>query len=1174
MSGLRNWPVSVRTVASAVTLAFVLSMVFASSGAAQSLIAGDIAGTVTDPSTAAIVNAAVHLKSLDSGATQSTTTSSDGTFRFTLLKTGRYEISVDHAGFAKLVTNVEVAVGRTTTVNLKLEISQTSETIEVSAISPLINTDPGNSTSFTQTEVQLLPNGGADITAIAFTAPGVVVNNTNGYGNFTVNGMPATSNLFTVNGENDMDPYFNISNSGATNLLLGQNEIQEATVTTNPYAGEFGQLIGGQISYVTKSGTNNYHGNAQYYWNGDYLNANNFFSNASSSPRPFSNANQWAASVGGPVFRNKTFFFVDTEGLRFILPNVFTSTVPTPAFAAAVLANVTANQPNEAAAYKTMLGVWGNAKAGSTPTPVAMTGCSATKLNLTGFTPNANGDNCAQNINTTPTSFAKEWILSGRVDQKIKDKDNAFFRYRVDKGLQPTTIDAFDPRFDANSNQPAWDAQANEVHVFNSRSTNAFTASASHYVAQFAQNTSLVQSIFPYATTFAQSVTFSGVNGSGEAFPQGRNVTQYQFIDDFSHVVGRHNLKFGVNFRRYDVSDHNFFYNTPLVYFRSVPGYGGPGVTCKVPAPQPPSPPNPPSCGNGLQGFADGVAFQYRRADNLSSDVPVALWGVGFYGQDEWKVTPRLTLTLALRLERNSNPVCQKNCFANFTGPFSSLATVQAGAGAGDVPYSSDIKFNQHQAFQGVDALNPSPRVAFSWSPFASNKTVISGGIGLFYDNPAAGMVDNLLANPPVAVALRIHPNPNTGTLPFDSTANGSAATFAAAASAFSITQSYNQIKATLAAKGAAFTAPSFTSIVGTIHSPQAQEWNLKVQQEFGRKSALTVNYVGNHVIHLPYSNQWANAYDPNCLFGNATCTQSLVPGISETGPAVPNYGTVTQVKSGAVSNYNGVSFSLREQFSGWFLAHFNYTYSHNLDELSNGGLFTYGDSLPLFQINPTSLRASNYGNSDYDIRHNFSADYVLTPNYHFGNRYVKQLLGGWQWSGKVFSRSGLPFSITDGNWNGSLLNGGGTILADPIAGTRAQSSCGLSSVSTNGNAAFGTTACLNPAAFINSGASTFPGYTAWPAQNRNQYRGPKYFDMDMALFKTFRIKETASLGIGMSAFNVFNHPNFANPDSSLGDGTFGQITGTLGVPTSPYGNFLGFDSSVRVVQLSAKINF
>jgi hypothetical protein len=737
------------------------------------------------------------------------------------------------------------------------------------------------------------------------------------------------------------------------------------------------------------------------------------------------------------------------------------------------------------------------------------------------------------------------------VDQKITDKDNLFFRYKTDQGLQPTSLDAFDPRFDANSNQPAWDAQANETHIFNPRSTNAFTAAVSHYVAQFAQNTALVASIFPYGTNFASTANFSAVNPGAASFPQGRNITQYQFIDDFTVIRGKHSFKVGENFRRYDVSDHNFFSTTPTVYFRNIAGL-------------------PNKTANGLQNFVDGVAFEYLRSDNLATDVPVALWGIGFYGQDEWKVTSRLTLTLALRLEHNSNPVCQTNCFANFIGDFSTLPSVQAGANAGNVPYSSDIKFNQHQAFQGVDTLNPSPRVAFSWSPFSSSKTVISGGVGLFYDNPAAGLVDDLLANPPVAVKLRVRPS--TGTAGFDPA--GAAATYQAAVSAFSVTQSYNQIKSTLAAQGVAFNAPAVTSIIGTVHSPQAQEWNLKVQQQIGANTALTVNYVGNHVIHIPYTNAWLNAYDNACLFADASCN-SLVPGIREGSPVVPNYGTVTQVKSGALSNYNGVSVSVREQFSSWFLAHFNYTYSHNLDEVSNGGIFTYGDSL-LGQINPTSLRASNYGNSDYDIRHLVSADYVLSPNPHFGNKYVsKWLLGGWQWAGKVFARDGLPFSVIDGIWNGStFVNGGGTIFAQPISGVTAQGSCGLSDVITNGAAAFGSTACLNPAAFVNSGAATFPGYTQWPTQTRNKFRGPNYFDMDMALFKNFSIRERYKLGLGAEAFNLFNHPNFGTPDNGFGDSTFGQISGAVGTPTSPYGNFLGFDSSVRVVQLSLKLTF
>ena len=241
------------------------------------------------------------------------------------------------------------------------------------------------------------------------------------------------------------------------------------------------------------------------------------------------------------------------------------------------------------------------------------------------------------------------------------------------------------------------------------------------------------------------------------SFPQGRNVTQYQFIDDYSLNRGKHNLKFGANFRRYDVSDHNFFYNSPAVYF----GYTD----------------------NGLQNFADGLAYQYRQALNLSSDVPIAMWGLGVYGMDEWNIKPNLKVTLALRVERNSNPVCQTNCFANFKTGFNSLASV-TNSDPGSVPYSSDIMYNQHQAFPGVDAVDLSPRFGFSWSPGSNNKTVISGGFGIFYDSPPEGLVDDLLLTHR-SVTFRVRPS--AGVLGFDPA--GGAAIWQAAANAFSITR-------------------------------------------------------------------------------------------------------------------------------------------------------------------------------------------------------------------------------------------------------------------------------------------------------------------------------------------------------------------------------------------------
>jgi hypothetical protein len=1124
----------------------------------QSLTTGNITGTVVDPSHAVIPGAPVDLKGTDTGSTASTTTNSNGGFSFGLLKPGHYEVLVKQAGFAEVTQRVQVEVGQTSTVEIDLSVAKGTETVEVSGSAPLINTEPSNNTAFTEEEVAQLPSAGGDITNIADTAPGVVVNGTGGYGNFTANGMPATSNLFTVNGENDMDPYFNINNSGASNLTLGQNEIGEATVITNPYGGQYGQLAGAQVTYVTKSGTNQFHGNAAYWWNGRYLNANDWMANNSGSPRPFSNANQWAASFGGPIIKNKTFFFVDYEGMRFLLPNVDQVTAPTPAFITAAEAQVTATNPNESSTFNQFMGFYKNAPdySAATTNPLdinqPISGDSCSTLSAPGFT---DGTPCSLTYTTTPKALAREYILGIRVDQKLGNNDNIFGRYKLDHGLQPTHLDAIDPRFDANSLQPSWDAQAQETHVFGPTKTNSFSATLSHYVAQFTAPGSAA--LFNYQEVFNEDqgfYNFTSPNSAGASFPQGRNITQYQFLDDFSWTRGNHTFKFGENFRRYDISDHNFFINTPLVYW---------GYTT-----------------NSLQSLADGVAYQYRRNFNQSSDVPVALWGIGVYGQDEWKATHNLKLTLALRVERNSNPVCQTNCFANLTGGFATTASGQAGAKSDgsemDVPYSSDINYGKHAAYSGVDSLLWSPRLGFSWDPRGNGKTVISGGFGQFYDNAAAGLVDNLLGNPPSSVSLRIRNLPSSaGVLPFDPT--GAPATWQTSASAFSITDSFNQISAGLPL-GVVFNPPAVNGIVGTLHSPEWQEYNLSVQQELSRNTVLIINYVGNHGARISYSNAWPNAWDGTGGFYNGQ-----VP-ITFTNPAgfapANNYGTVTEYKSGAVSNYNGLTFSLRKQFSNWISAHLNYTWSHNIDETSNGGLFNYGfegNNTILGQISPVSLRTDNYGNSDYDIRHLLNADFVVNPTFHKTGA-LKWVAEGWQFSGKMFYRTGLPYTISDGNLAGYVVNGGDTTPAF-ITGNAQPGSCG------GGNASFdglGKPGCLSPAGVLDTAAAlgAFFGGTGpalgYPTERRNQYRGPHYFDMDLNLFKDFKIAERFNLAIGAQAFNAFNHPNFGLPNANFltGDPTFGTITSMQGTPTSPYGNFLGFDSSPRVMQLTAKIVF
>lgn len=1140
----------------------------------QSLTTGNINGTVLDPSNAVVPNATVNLKSLDTGVAATTTTTTSGGYNFALLKPGRYVVSVKQGGFAEVAETVEVQVGQTSKVDIQLAVAKGTETVEVSGTAPLINTEPSNNTAYTEQEVAQLPSAGGDITNIADTAPGAVVNGTGGYGNFTVNGMPATSNLFTVNGENDMDPYFNINNSGATNLTLGQNEISEATVITNPYGGQYGQLAGAQVSYVTKSGTNAFHGNAMYWWNGRYLNANDWmnvqFQQANALPNQpaFSNANQWATSFGGPIIKNKTFFFLDFEGMRFLLPNVDTVFAPTPAFISAAEANVATLNPAESTTYNQLMSLYQNApnysgnNPGSFNAPASSDSCDT--LTLPGWTA---GTPCSLSYVTTPEALAKEYIFSARVDQKLGNNDTIFGRYKLDHGTQPTSLDPISSKFDALSPQPAWDAQGQETHIFGPNATNSFTATLSHYVAIFTAPTAA--QTFNYAETFSEDAgiyNFSSPNNGAPSFPQGRNITQYQFIDDFSWTHGNHTFKFGENFRRYDVSDHNFFYNSPRIYW---------GYTT-----------------NAMQSFADGVAFQYRKALNLASNVPIAMWGMGGYVQDEWKATHNLKLTFALRLEHNSNPVCQINCFANTPSQFVSTPSALAGNGgdlvctpttpACNVAYGSDIKYGQHNAFPGVNSILPSPRFGFSWDPRSNGRTVISGGIGLFYDNPAAGMVDNLLSNPPSTVAIRVRSNPSSnGVLPFDP--SGAPATWTASANAFSITDSFNQIQASLPS-GVVFNPPALDAIVGKTNSPEWTEYSLSVQQQINKSTVFIMSYSGNHGARISYSSAWANAYDSSWEFGGFAPSQTFFTNVSGL-PAAPNYSTVTEFRQGATSSYNGLTFSLARQFNHWIAGHLNYTWSHNLDETSNGGLFNYGfegNNTILGQINPVSLRTSNYGNTDYDIRHLVNGDFVLNPEFHKTGA-LKWVTEGWQFSGKMFWRTGLPYTLSDGFLNGLILNGGDTIPAT-ISGNAQPGGCS----SKNASWDLAAPACLSLAgvtdtsvAFFNwlgNGTNTSPAAAGilYPSQHRNQYRGPHYFDMDLNLFKNFKFGERFNFAIGAQAFNAFNHPNFGLPNANWnpGDTTFGVIDTMQGTPTSPYGNFLGFDSSPRVMQLSAKLVF
>ena len=286
---------------------------------AQTTTSGGLTGVIIDPSSAAVPDAQVQIKDNSKGTVQASKTDREGAYRFFFLAPGRYTLTVTRTGFREESREINVLLGPPGTVNLTLEMAEENTTVKVTGEAPLIQAENGDvSTTMNQLQVSQVPNPGNDLTYIAQTAPGAIMNtDTIGLpyaGNFSILGMPGTSNLFTLNGMDNNDIQMNTNNSGAMGMLLGQNEVQEATIVSNGYSGQFGGAAGANVNYLTKSGGNKFHGNAAYYWNGSALNANDWIDNAVGNPRPFDIANQWAGSVGGPIKKDKLFFFLRYGG--------------------------------------------------------------------------------------------------------------------------------------------------------------------------------------------------------------------------------------------------------------------------------------------------------------------------------------------------------------------------------------------------------------------------------------------------------------------------------------------------------------------------------------------------------------------------------------------------------------------------------------------------------------------------------------------------------------------------------------------------------------------------------------------------------------------------------------------------------------------------------------------
>jgi outer membrane receptor protein involved in Fe transport len=1112
---------------------------------AQTITTGELAGTVTDPSGAVVSNATVQLKSLDEGSVTNAKTNGNGYYTFSYLKPGSYSVTATASGFQTTEKNVTVALGASASANFQLRLGSSTTTVEVSGTSAAVETEDANLTAnFGARQVELLPNPGNDLSAVALTSPGVVMNTSGGAtfggGNFEVNGLPATSNLFTLDGSNDNDPYFNINNSGATNLSLGLNDIEESTVVSNGYSGSYGGLAGANVNYVTKSGTNRFHGNAIYWWNGDILNANNYFRNQANAlagrdvnPRPFVNANQFAGSVGGPIKKDKAFFFFDVEGLQLAIPSPQTLSVPTPAFQSAVLAQLpTLGLSASVPYYQTAFGLYNRvSQAGAKQ--LGGGGCSdVTTVNGIAF---GAANPCAVQVQAALQAHTHDTLYVGKVDFNLTNNDKLFVRVEKEHGLQASYTDGISPAFNQISDQPQWQSQVGETHTFGSDKVNDFKASLIWYSAIFGpQNEKAAITALPGFNGGSETLalndgSLAALNPDNFFFPQGRNITQYQFVDDFSWVHGRNNFKLGINFRRDDVTDKNFVFITPLVLALS------------------------------LNGFATGGTGGSAILQNFPSTTnnPIALYQLGFYGSDDVKVTSNLKLTLSLRFDHLSNPVCQTRCFQRL---------VPGAFGNSSAPLNSAILANQKQAFPSVTAIVAQPKIGFAWSPGGSQKTVLRGGIGMFGDALPTGAIDNFTQNAPrdpsftIGGPFFLSPNQTTGP--------GCVSNCNVYQQALAADANFNANFAT----GGPITGVGFYNSTA-VKVPVYYKWSFELQRAVGWKTILSVSYVGNHGSHEEISNGALNAFCCSAGFPGGATTFANFP----TAPPDTRFGVVQQAENVANSNYHGLTATANHSFSGGFQFQASYTWSHALDEISNNSLSPFGLNTGgqyadiIYPQNPANIRQFNYANADYDIRHNFTMNYVWSDAFrHLTSRGPNALVKGWTFSGTIFAHSGLPFTVYSSAITGFLANndnfGPGTqyIFANQTAGP---ASCGSSAATVT------ATGAGNPCMTL----AQFPDpTTTYGDQRRNQNRGPGYFDTDFAVEKGFGIPkwESAQFSLGARFFNLFNHPNFYFPIMNNTSSAFGTITQTVSTPTSIYGSGLGADASPRVIQLQAKITF
>ena len=1145
---------------------------------AQGETTSAIVGQVTDATNAAVPGATVTITNRETASQRSAKTDDGGRFNFPQLKPGAYSVRVEAEGFEpRQNENVFSGLGEKQTVNFMLKVAQSNQTIEVSGSAPLINPEnPNTSTNLNAPALENLPNPGGDLTYPLQFAAGALVNTagsgndfvggTNGYGNVEFNGLPALSNGYIVDGLETNDPLTNLNSGLSTNLVLGLNSISEVTVNTLSYAVDQGRYGASQVNYVTKSGSNQFHGNLYELWNGSKFNAADYFTNATpGNHKPRSTVNHFGGSVGGPILHDRLFFFFDSEWVRIALPIVTATTVPTSAFQNYVLQqlplggtdSVTGSiyqpAPQLVPFYQRMFSLYGNTGG----TPLAVLGCPFDVGEGSPAIAN-DGNGCANRQSFSHSSDDHEQVQTVRIDYNINEKNTTWYRFQTDNGLQAAYTDPINPLFNALSPQPLYSLAAGYTHVFSQNLVNYFNPAFSWYGSLFGpKDFQKTLAAFPIVLQGSgANAPFTTVGGLDNTWIQGRRASRFFINDNLEWSHGAHELRFGTNTRILRLNDYDFGEGSvPTVTYTTLPQY------------------------------IYGVASTATKTFPTSPNEPFNFLNLDLYAQDTWKITRTLTWTFGIRDTLNSNPLNPHDQIARLRGSFASIPH--------DVnqPLNAAIRTGLGNVFSSMPLAILQPRTAIAWQFEA--KSVLRAGFGVFSDILPGSIADVVGVNPPYVKTFQgglLGTVGKAGSAGCDAVFGCTAIAPGVPNSAIDATVAANQTFSSGFAKGqlscasaqsnpATCLPPVAISAVpdGKLHAPYFLEWSLGLEHELGSTGSIHAQYVGTRAVNQPYLTQ-VNGYQ-------TVCDGCFAP-FPYARSTDPRFGAVTQFFTGANSHYNGLQMSAMKRVGHGLMGQINYTFSRCMDTVSNGGFLQFSAGGILSPL-PGDL-ARDYGPCDYDIRHNFNAQYVYQLPVKVKNPLLGYALNGWQVSGTVFWHSGIPFSVLSTPYSADgdgIVNGSGPQFASVVPGVPLYDHNSISGVTQPG-----TVQWLNPDAFVStvdpSTGACFGGNNPKNCQfghlGRNALRGPNFAWSDFYLTKTFSLTERVKLRFDTQFFNVFNHPNFALPSMVLagvpGKSTtqtgFGALTYTTSPPTGLLGVGLGGDSTPRMIAFQLRLEF